>query len=1138
MATRLMTPGVDPLMPKLVVVQGPGMERWIAQTIARDYGVLANTLFPFPRGFLDRIFAAIPESRQAKSNAEWDVPRLTWRIARHLAAGRGEADFEPLARYLDAADGDWRLIQLAQRIANLLDQYITYRPEWVAKWARGSALPKQAPARWQARLFRDVYAEIGGGHVADQAFAFEKALASKDLPELEARLAMAFGDAVEIFAISTLPPLYLSVIHQLARICDVHLSVLSPSRHYWADLWRETEHESAPSSESKEDRAEKSVFDLGQGNSVTTLLAGLGRLGADFQRNLEETSDLHVDGLDLFESSLPQNRSPSLLERLQHQLLELEEPSLDSERGAENRLVLRTDNSIRIHICHGPRRELEVVEASLREAFEADETLMPEDVLVMAPNIDEIAPDIVAVFGASSQEARAIPYRIADRGAFRRSKVARAFRDFLDLLGGRALRSEIFDWLANEPVAARFGLDPAGLETLVDWSQRAGIRFGLDEAHRERMGLARERAHSFSGGLDRLALAHAVGGSEEIFEGSAAVPLRPQADPALLGALGEIESILREAFMTAAKPQTVRSWCFWLGQMLDRLFDQTDGNAHEHASIREALKNLSDASNETGFGLEIPFGAIRESLAIALESSPVAQPFLSGGVTFCELVPLRAIPFRVIVILGMSDDAFPRGRPAAGFDLMAREPRAGDRTTRNDDRYLFLEAILSARDQLVMTVPGRDVRDGRDLPPSVVLSELLDMLDDAFVLEPFDEVSHSGDPARRLREWLMVAHPLQASSPRYFEASKDLRLVGRDEEAFRGAQARSKAVEADGGSPRRFLADSGAAVERDVTSSDGSVLQTLALEEMVRRILRSTRTFAREDLHLRLPRPEASVEDLDPIELDGLSRYGLADAMLAMLRGGVSPEKTAQRLFAHASVPVGVAGRLSLAELRTEVETIAEIGTARSGGEGLDDFDFRLALHDSASGRAGELVGRLDQLWPGGRIQLGFTKLGRRREFDVWIRHLVLCTLAEEGADLEPRSVFVGRPDSRKSDQRVVVFEAVADARQHLTRLFTWISAEPTGLLPFFPKSSWEFARRALDEKYAQAWQQAHQTFEGGDGFNRTTPESQEEFETARIWEGWSPLASAGSFPVRLRFEELATTFFEPLIKAREVSSR
>ncbi|MFP6655091.1 MAG: hypothetical protein VCB25_05655, partial [Myxococcota bacterium] len=118
------------------------------------------------------------------------------------------------------------------------------------------------------------------------------------------------------------------------------------------------------------------------------------------------------------------------------------------------------------------------------------------------------------------------------------------------------------------------------------------------------------------------------------------------------------------------------------------------------------------------------------------------------------------------------------------------------------------------------------------------------------------------------------------------------------------------------------------------------------------------------------------------------------------------------------------------------------------------------------------------------------------------------------------------------------VFEAVADARQHLTHLFSWTSAEPTGLLPFFPRSSWEFATRAIDEKIASAWREAHQTFDGGDGFNRMTPESQEELETARVWEGWSPLDSTGSFPVRLRFEELAMSFFEPLIKAREVSSR
>ena len=1143
LAGRLMSPGRDPLAPNCVVVQGPGMERWIAQSIAREYGVLANTRFPFPRGFLDLVFSAALGESGAKANPGWEVGSLTWRIARLLDGLRDDPDFEGLSRHLESADGDWRLVQLAHRIANLLDQYITNRPDWIANWAVAKTLPESGDARWQARLLSEVHREIGGGHVADRAVAFAKALNSGDAPGIQSRLGQELGGAIEVFAVSTLPPLYLSVIDQLATVCDVHLSVLSPSRHYWADLWREIKDGEAQTS------AATNVF-VGTATPTATLLAGLGRLGADFQRNLEEFSNAQDGATDLFETPGETDARPTMLEQLQQRFLELDDvpdttDAVNVGDAPSDRVprvpISPDDDSIRVHICHGTRRELEVVLGCLRDAFERDETLMPEDVLVMAPNIDELAPDLVAVFGASSGDGRTIPYRIADRGAFRSSKVASAFRDLLDLLGGRATRSEVFDWLANEPVASRFGLQDGGLEILAEWSERAGIRFGLDEDHRKRLGLSSERVHTFEGGLDRLALAHAVGASHDVYAGIAAVPLDPFGDPALLGALSEVVSTLRDAFATAAVSRDVRAWCEWLEQLLGRLFERTDSNAHEHALVRDVLRGLSDASRHSDFDRAIPFEAIRERLALEIESSPPAQPFLAGGVTFCELVPLRAIPFRVIAILGMSDDAFPRGRPALGFDLMARDPRPGDRSTRNDDRYLFLEALLSARDQLILTVPGRDVRDGRDLPPSVVVSDLLDMLETVFELDSgslSDRKEHAAHIPKRLRDWLVVLHPLQASSPRYFESSGDARLLPRDQEAFLGARARQAAVEAGGGEQRRFLAEVSSSTNKNESAREESSVPSISLDVLIRRVLRSTRTFAREELRLRLPRPEAAVADLDPIDLEGLSEYALGTAMLDMIEDGTSFDRASQRLAADASVPSGFAGEMSLTRIRAEVLAITEIGSTRREGDLREDVSFSLRLDDDSESEATALVGQLDELWSGGRIHLGFTRIGRRAELEVWIRHLTLCCLVEDGLDIACRSVFVGRTESKKSDERVVVFGPVPDARVQLARLVDWALTVPDAPLPFFAKASRVYAQRVHEGKSEQGFREAHQRFEGEEGQNRVTPEAQEELETERIWEGRSPLASSGRVPTHASFEKLADEFFRPFLDAREVHTR
>jgi exodeoxyribonuclease V gamma subunit len=1122
LARRLMLPGRDPLAPDVVVVQGPGMERWIAQSIARDFGVFANAAFPFPRDFLERVFRAIPDDTATQPDSKWSPQHLTWRIARRLVEGRDDPDFAPLSRHLHAVDGDWRLVQLSHRIASLLDQYITFRPDWVSKWLTSAVLPVGRDERWQARLFREIHAEIGPGHVADRALEFHNCVETGDRAALADRLQSEFPSVIEIFAITTLPPLYLSVIADLAKVRDLRLSVLSPSRHYWADLWRELKDEQA--GEIGASRLPDSVFDTAGTSPSTGLLVELGRLGSDFQRNLEECGELQDADEDLFESPSAKRESPSLLERFQRRLLDLDDA--DASLGASDRIVRREDDSIRFHVCHGPRRELEVVQAALRAAFERDETLTPEDVIVMAPQIDEIAPDIEAVFGSSIEDAGEIPYRIADRGVFRRSPVAQAFQNLLVLLTGRATRSELLEWLAREPVRERFGLDERGVEILADWSESAGVRFGLDEHHRERLGLSRERAHTWSGGLDRLALAHATGASGDVFEGLSPVALDAMGDAQLLGAMGDVESVLSEAIGNIRKPRNVAAWCSWLRVLFDRTHHETDSNAHEHGSIRSVLTELARSSTECQFDHPIPFEAIRERVCHAIESMPSVQPFLSGGVTFCELVPLRAIPFRVIVLVGMADDTFPRGGRPPGFDLMGQSPRPGDRTIRNDDRYLFLEALLSARDQLILTAPGRDMRDGGDRPPSVVVSDLLETLNSLFELEP------EGGDEKSLREWLVVAHPLQATSPRYFESPGDPRLQGRDSEAFAGANVRLAAMRSNGGTQRRFLFQ-----PLDIDGDDPVVAHqtVLDLDTMIERFLRSSRWFTRDRLQMRLPRPETAVQDLDPIDFDPLLQYGLGSGLLDGLWSGETNAEALNRLMANASVPSGVHGRLATRSLANEIEEVARIGLARRSGTRLSDLDFELDLGTIAPYEDCRLVGRLDQLWPEGRIEVGFSRIGRRGELDAWIRHLVLCALVEDGATLFPTSIFVGRTESKKSTDRVVVFKPVDDPRSHLAGLVEWTLASADTPLPFFPKTSRAFATKSIAGKTEQAWREAHQSFDGGEGGNFSFPESEEELEFARLWEGWSPLDSTGALPTRYRFDELAEAFFEPLLAAREV---
>ncbi|MCP4906811.1 MAG: exodeoxyribonuclease V subunit gamma [bacterium] len=1139
LAARLVMPGRDPLAPSVVVVQGPGMERWLAQSISRRYGVCANTEFLFPRQFLEKLLQSTPTEAVSGPNSAWEVGCLVWSIARRLSEGRGDADYEPLARHLEAVDGDRRLVQLSQQIAILLDRYMTYRPDWIRAWSDAPALPTARDERWQARLVRELAADLGRHHLADRAQDFLAAVASPDPRALAAGLGTSLPDIVEIFAVSTLPPLYLSLIDGLANHRDVHLSILSPSRSYWADLWREVREGDLEGAQSGGGEGASGLFDAAPATPAARLLAGLGRLGGDFQRCLEECTSAGGGEVEGFESPVDNAACPSLLARLQADLLDFDseiDPDAGFGSGARaSRIVDRGDDSIQVHLCHGPRRELEVVEAALRNAFDRDPTLTPEDVIVMAPRIDEIAPDIEAVFGVPQDEDRRIPHRIADRGVFQRSPVAEAFRGLLDLLSGRAARSEVLDWLSREPSRARFGLDEEAVERLGEWAERAGIRFGLDEDHREALGLARDRTHTWADGLERLALAHAVGAGADVYAGTAPEPLDPFSDPEVLGSLGDVESMLRAARDQVVKKRGVAAWCRWLGDLLEEACAREDANAHEHSTIRGLLQGFAESATEAGFDEPIPFEAMRERVSEALASTPAPQAFLAGGVTFCELVPLRAIPFRVVVILGMSDQAFPRGRPAPGFDLMARAPRAGDRSTRSDDRYLFLEALLSARDQLILTVPGRDVRDGSDLPPSIVVSELLDALEGSFELAPLPQDPAGGvDPPRTLREAIVVEHALQSFSDRYFEVPGDPRLRGRDEEAYAGARARRRASEAGGGAPRQFLADFSSA---DPASAAELAPPLLELDELAERLLRSTRHFTRERLRLRLPRSEDVASDLDPVDFDRLEQYSLGSALLEDLTAGVSADEATARLCARSTIPIGRPGELAVRALFEEVKGIAKLAGERFAGPRLADLESGIELDVAGLGPC-RIEGHLDGLGSAGRVVVDFRKIAGRSELEAWIRHLFLCACVEQGAELEPRTVLIGRADSKASSDQIVAFERVAEPCRHLSRLFEWAWSANLAPLPFFPKASRRFAADFLDGKFDRAWRGAEETYHGGESGKWRTPESEEGLEHARLWEGLSPISRAGERLFPYRFDAVAEEFFAPFLAARVVESQ
>ena len=191
-----------------------------------------------------------------------------------------------------------------------------------------------------------------------------------------------------------------------------------------------------------------------------------------------------------------------------------------------------------------------------------------------------------------------------------------------------------------------------------------------------------------------------------------------------------------------------------------------------------------------GFDAPVPAEVVRAHFAAVLAEADTRAPLLTGGVSFARMVPMRLLPFRVICLLGMNDGDFPRRDPAAGLNRLTAElgtdqRRHGDRSTRDDDRYLFLQLFSAAQDVFYVSWLGADPRDGSAREPSALVSELLaaaarttPMPDDA-AQELVAAASAAAVLAGRIRQRATTA-PFQLSRTL---ASRGRTLVGRAHDA-------------------------------------------------------------------------------------------------------------------------------------------------------------------------------------------------------------------------------------------------------------------------------------------------------------------------------------------------------------------
>lgn len=1060
------TPLRSVFAPEVIVVQSLGMRRWLSLEVARENGIAMNSAFPFPAALVEQLFAIVLPEHAGDPVFSPDL--LLWQILGLLPSLVKEPDGAELAHYLQGENLPLKGYQLAGKIARVFDRYLAYRPEFALDWQQGrNSIPHAA---WQARLWRELTHGKENTHLPARAREFSARLRAGRFDPA------ALPERISVFGISSLPPFHMQIFGEAARVMDVHLFTLEPTAEFWSDLRSRKQQDRILRRQRRKNLTSDDLH-LETGNA---LLASLGKIGREFSENVQT-----LDGArehDLFEP--PQGTS--LLAQVQGDIFELRDLLADLRVG--RRTVLTTDRSIQIHSCHSPMREVEVLHDQLLALFESDRELTPKEILVTMPDVERYAPFIQAVFGAPEAPGLAIPFTIADRSVRAESCIADAFLTLLDLATSRCGAGSIFALLATRAVRQRFSLEEPDLEIIRDWIARTGIRWGVDGEHRAGFGVPEFEENSWRHGLRRLLLGYALpGDGATLFAGL--LPVR-EVEGGLALTLGRFVDFAEQLFAAIEDFRQARSLAEWervLRQTMATFFQEDDETADEMRRLRRALEGLGGAEHLAGYGESVPFEVLRMHLAEAFTLSESGIGFLAGRVTFCALKPMRSIPFKVLCLIGMNDGAFPRRDPALAFDLMAQHPRAGDRSLRDDDRQLFLESLLSARKALYISFCGLSPKDNSALPPSVVVSELLDYLNENFA-------SNDGAPCEK---FVFTQHRLQPFSPDYFRESGPLfSYSSANAEASRMSQADREPTAA-------FCAE-------PIPEPSGP-WRDLDWEALGVFLAHPAKFFCLERLGLTRPDEFTPLEDCEPQEIDTLDRYAFEQELT---RAALAMEPLGERLpivRASGQLPAGYMGEAAFHTMAARSAGLAERIRACLDPTPLPALTVDLTLGGF------RLTGTLRGLYAGCLLRHRTAKLKPSDLLRAWVSHLVLQLTGS--ADHSRTTLLFDLEEAWR-------FEPVDNAAEILIDLLSLYAEGLCRPIPLIPLTSLEFARRTLRPSAKEMTQPIKSA--------RSCWEGNERNKNAEKDEMWLKLCfGRGADPLDEAWKATALRVYRPLLAAR-----
>ncbi len=1085
----------DPFVTEVVAVPAKGVERWLAQRLSGVLGVAggsiadgvaANIAFPAPAALVAEVLAGA--GGVAPADDPWAGQRLVWTLLRVIDEVADQPWAAVLARHLGLPGTDHRLgrrYSTAAHLAALFDSYAAQRPQVLLDWAAGADTdgaggPVPDDLAWQPRLWRALRTAVDAPspaeRLADACAHLRADPASIDLP-----------DRLSLFGLTRLPADQLAVVTALATHREVHLWLAHPSPAMWAALsvaqaaggGQSDNHVSALATNDAEALVDNNAStladrDLGQRGTRTdgpTDLRGMGlrtelAVGTDRPANGvavrpradDHTADLvsHplLSGLARDVRELEQRLNPVVDsdihlvgETAARTLLGVLQAAVRADRVPESGAV--ADGSVEVHACHGPARQVEVLRDLLLTTFAADPTLEPRDVLIMCPDVEAFAPLVRAAFGQrgsgvdlpveGEHPAHQLRVRLADRGRAVTNPMLAVVIELLELADGRVTVTQVLDLAASETVRRRCGFDDDDIERLREWAAESGARWGIGQRQREAFGLADFAQNTLNAAVDRILLGVTADESGDDWL-DLALPLDDvdSNDVDLAGRFAEFIDRLAVCLRDLRGPRPAADWTTVLLRAVDLLTDVPDAQSWIRTEARREIVAATEHADTTPLRL----ADVSVLLTSRLAGGPGRANFRTGELTVCTLVPMRSVPHRVVVLLGLDDDVFPRPGSVDGDDLLARDPLVGERDARSEDRQLLLDAIMAAGDRLLVLHTGADPVTGAARPPAVPVAELLDVL-----------ATHVGPAAMAA---VHIRHPLQAFDRRNFVPENPRSF---DTVALAGARAAARPSR-----PRPPLL---------IEPLPPAPVADIALAELISFAEHPVRAFLWQRLGLRVPEESEDIADQLPIELDGLAKWDLGERMLTARLTGADPAGLRAAEWRRGTLPPFGFGTKVLDEVEGTVDTL--VRTA------LPDYEAPPRAVDIAIdlGNGRTLAGTVPEVRGDTLVRTTYSRLAPKHRLASWVSLLALA--ATEDRSWQAISTGRGQFRSRPVARSVIT---APEAPAALTILRDLVRLRDEGLcepLPCAPAATAAYAeRRFRGDSVADALLAAEHAFDGG----------------------------------------------------------